>query len=268
MKLAIRQDKWLLPLLSALVASAIVAALWIGAVTLGADDQPAKVIRSVFIPAYSSLDELSTHADAVVVGTVENVAAKWTDRGAGGDGVPRPYILYQLDVQEALKGETADSIYILRIEPVYFAGDGHSALSGVPLTELRVGQTVALYLEEVIAETPPVITITDRFYVPLSLDNGVFDVSHGSSGAVARVNDDTVVRPRGIRKDMFAEGSEFRLSEVKQAIEPVPDDAVPEAGSGDAVPGAGPGEVLPEAGSGDAVPGAGPSDAASSGSVN
>lgn len=50
--------------------------------------------------------------------------------------------------------------------------------------------------EEVIAETPPAITITDRFYVPLSLDNGVFDVSHGSSGAVARVNDGTVVRPR------------------------------------------------------------------------
>lgn len=240
MKLATQQPEWLLPLLSALVASAVVAAVWIGALTLGADPQPTKVIRSVFIPAYSSLDELSAHADAVVVGTVENVAAKWTDRGAGGDGIPRPYILYQLDAQEALKGETADSIYILRIEPVYFAGDGHSALSGVPLTELLVGQTVALYLEEVIAETPPVITITDRFYVPLSLDNGVFDVSRGASGVVARVNDDTVVRPRGIRKDMFAEGSKFRLSAVKQAIEPV---------------------------SGDAVPGAGPSDAGSVGSV-
>lgn len=267
MKLATQQPEWLLPLLSALVASAVVAAVWIGALTPGSDPQPTKVIRSVFIPAYSSLDELSIHADAVVVGTVENVAAKWTDRGAGGDGIPRPYILYQLDVQEALKGETDDSIYILRIEPVYFTGDGHSALSGVPLTELRVGQTVALYLEEVIVETPPVITITDRFYVPLSLDNGVFDVSHGSSGAVARVNDGTVVRPRGIRKDMFAEGSEFRLSEVKQAIETVPDDAVPEAGSGDAVPGAGPGEVLPETVPDDAVPGAGPSDAESLGSV-
>lgn len=148
MKLATQQPEWLLPLLSALVASAVVAAVWIGALTLGVDPQPTKVIRSVFLPAYSSLDELSTHADAVVVGTVENIAAKWTDRGARGDGIPRPYILYQLDVQEALKGETDDSIYILRIEPVYFAGDGHSALSGVPLTELRVGQTVALYLEE------------------------------------------------------------------------------------------------------------------------
>ena len=224
MNLAIRRNKWLLPLASALVASAVVAAVWIGVVAMRADAQPTIVIRSVFVPAYSSLEELSTYADAVVVGTVQRSVAKWIDRGADGDGIPRPYILYQLDVEETLKGETDDSIYILRIEPVYFAGDGHSVGSGDPLTELRVGQTVALYLEEVMAEAPPIITITDRFYVPLSFDNGVFDIS---TGEVGRVNDDTVVRPRGIRKDMFTEGSEFRLSEVEQAIETVSDDVGP-----------------------------------------
>ena len=270
MKLAMRQNKWLwlIPLSSALLASVVVVAVWIGAVALRADAQPKRVIRKVFVPAYSSLGDLSTHADVVVVGTVERSVAKWTDRGAGGDGLPRPYIVYQIDVQETLKGETDDLIYVLRIEPVYFAGEGQSALGGVPLTELRVGQTVALYLEEVMSETPPIITFTDRFYVPLGFDNGVFDVSSGESGAVGRVDDNAVVRPRGIRKDMFAEGSGFMLSEIKQAIEPVSDEVGPEAGSDDTVPGSGPGDAVPGSGPGDAVPGSGPGATGSVGSVN
>ncbi len=80
------------------------------------------------------------------------------------------------------------------------------------------GETVLLYLGAVSTEKDPSITVTNFIHIPLALDNGVFDVSTGELGPVGRVNDDTVVRPRGIGGEMFAEGTEFMLSDIKQAI--------------------------------------------------
>ena len=46
----------------------------------------------------------------------------------------------------------------------------------------------------------------------LSLTNGVFDVEV--------VDGDTILRPRGIHPDMFAEGTTFTMAEVRDAIGP------------------------------------------------
>ena len=95
----------------------------------------------------------------------------------------------------------------------------------MPTTKLNVGETVALYLHQNPASLAPTITVTDTVYVPVSLDNGVFDVE--ATGAVGRVDDDVVIRPRAIREDMFAEGTTFTAAEIRQAIEPDSDEVGP-----------------------------------------
>ena len=87
-----------------------------------------------------------------------------------------------------------------------------------PLTELAVEETVALYLYENPSSLAPTITsITDTAYVPIALDNGVFDVE--TTGAVGRVDDDVIIRPRGISKIMFAEGTTFTAAAIREAIQ-------------------------------------------------
>ena len=251
MKLAIRQNKWILPLASGVIASLAVTVIWIGWANLRPDPDIPYGKLHVSMPVYSSIGDLTAQADAVVVGTVHDVAAKGVSRGAEGDGIPIPFTLYEFEVTETLKGQAKGSIYIFRSDPDMFPGES--------LTELREDQALTLFLGERRTQTYTDVTIpADRFYVPLSFDNGVFDIS---TGAVGRVGDETIVEPRGTGIGMFAEGSEFRLSEIKQAIEPVSDEVGPEAGSDDAVPGSGPGDAVPGSGPGDAVPGSEPGDA-------
>ena len=215
MRLKIQRSKWLLTLGSAVLASLIVTVGWLSAVNLRPGAQPLRVVRGVAMPVYSSLDELSAEADTVVLGTVKSVAAVGLDRSASGQSILRPYTIYEFDVTVPLKGEVDDSIYVFMTDPGAF---------DAPITKLRKGETLLLYLLERTTDDAPTVTITDRVYVTLSWDNAVFDVS---TGAVGKVNDDTVVRPRGIREDMFAEGTTFRLSEAKQSIEPDSDEVGP-----------------------------------------
>ena len=125
----------------------------------------------------------------------EESCIHWRRSRASGDGIAVPYTLYELEVLETLKGETNDLIYVIGWDPDFFV---NTSLNSTPVTDLREGETVVLYLEEGTPEASPTITITDRFYVTLGIDNGVFDVvSAGASGPVGRVNDDAVVNPRG-----------------------------------------------------------------------
>ena len=224
MKLTIRRNKWLLPLASAVLASLSVAVIWMGWASLKPDPNIRYGKLHVSMPVYSSIADLAPQADAIVVGTVNDVAAKGVSRGAEGDGIPVPFTLYEFEVTETLKGQAKGLIYVFRSDPDVFPGES--------LTKLREGQSLTLFLGERLTDTYPAVTISaDRFYVPLSFDNGVFDIS---PGAVSRADDNAVIVPRGTGIGMFADGSQFRLSAVKQATETISDDVGPEAGPSDA----------------------------------
>ena len=215
-----KHKKWLFPILSAVVASVAIVAIWVNI----EPEEPVEMIEvrhADFGFITSSIKELTARADTIVIGTVSEVAATGMDRGADNTGLPMAYTLYKFDVTETLKGDVADSIYIFRTDPGVF--------SDMPTTRLNVGETVALYLHQRPTTYAPTITITititDTAYVPITLDNGVFDVE--TNGAVGVVNDDTILRPRGISEEMFAEGATFTAAEIRKAIEPASDEVGP-----------------------------------------
>ena len=202
------RNKWTVPLASAAVAAFAVAAVWFTLRTPGLEEEVIEVRTTDFVDITSDLDSLTASADTVVMGTVDEVAQTGVDSGKEGRSRPMAYTLYKLGVEEALKGDVSGSIYVYQTDPAVFPDQ--------PLTNLTVGDLVVLYLSRV--ETyAPVSEVTSIVYVPIALDNGVFDVV--DDGAVGVVNEDTVVRPRGIGPSMFAEGTEFTAAQVRQAIE-------------------------------------------------
>ena len=193
------RDKWTVPLASAIVAAVVVTGVWFQL----RPDAPAPeevsftVRHTDFIGITSDLEALTDTADTVVMGTVAEVTWSGTDR-AVGRRLEFPATLYKVDVQEALKGEVGSSIYVYRTDPEFFPDQ--------PLSKLKVGDVVVLYLQRMDALSPA-DTYTETVYVPIALDNGVFDVAvsaGGGVGAVGVVDDNTRITPRGISGDMFA----------------------------------------------------------------
>ena len=205
------RNKWTVPLASAAVAAVVVTTVWFQTRPEATEpEEVAFVVRHTdFVDITSDLDSLTASADTVVMGTVDEVAQTGVDSGKEGRSRPMAYTLYKLGVEEALKGDVSGSIYVYQTDPAVFPDQ--------PLTNLTVGDLVVLYLSRV--ETyAPVSEVTSTVYVPIALDNGVFDVVL-PDGAVGVVNEDTVVRPRGVGPAMFAEGTEFTAAQVRQAIE-------------------------------------------------
>ena len=227
-----KHKKWLFPILSAAVASVAVVAIWLNVesedqggqkavspkvtyVSLAtgepsgetvikapkityvssATEEPSgeTVIRHIdYVDITSSIETLSNNVDVIVIGTVSDVVHS-DSRGA----------TYRFDVEEALKGEVADSIHVVRTAPPW------SSDIPPPYTKLNVDERLALYMDR---------TSTTR-YRPLVFDNGVFDVEV--------VDGDIILRPRGIHPDMFAEGTTFTMAEIRAAIEPDSDETGP-----------------------------------------
>ena len=215
-----KHTKWILPLGSATAAAVLLTAIWFGWIML-VNGSPAGAVVNVNSPLvmkfYSSVVGLSDDADVVVMGTVKGVAETGIDRGsedgkgAPGNGIPVPYTVYSVEVMETLKGEVNEKIYVVRTDPEFFPDEA--------LTRLRRDETVILYLSEETTKVAPTIAVTDTFYVPLAFDNAVFDLLSSSDlGPVGRVNDEATVVPRGTGPDMFAAGTTFTMSDIRQAI--------------------------------------------------
>ena len=203
--------KYLLPFVTAVVVAVAVVAIYAN-VDRDEPGEKVEIVEASFPDMTSSIDQLTAMADSIVIGAVSGVVDRGVDRGADGQGIPVAYTLYGVDVVETLKGSPAERMYVFRIDPSEFPDE--------PLTELAVGERVALYLYEGPAHLAPTIAgITGVAYVPIALDNGVFDVD--AAGAVGRVDDGVVVRPRGISPVMFSEGTTFTVSELRAAVEPV-----------------------------------------------
>lgn len=82
-------------------------------------------------------------------------------------------MFYEVKVLDALRGNVADAIVV--------SGPDADAFASTNRTPLRVGERVVLSLVEQTTADAPGIEALDFFYVPVSLDNGVFDVSADNS---------------------------------------------------------------------------------------
>ena len=174
-------------------------------------------VISVDMPIYESIGDLSAASEVAALGTVLEAAGEATDFGLEDDGTLGspdaaegiPYVFYRIAVRETLKGAVASEIMVAKEKESFFGSD-HSS-------DLRVNETVVLFLEERTASSssslqmPRADAFNNRFYVTVSLDNGVFDAANGA----AAVTDDTALTPRMER--LFAQTS-FTLGQVKQSV--------------------------------------------------
>ena len=201
------QNRFAVPLASAIVAVAVVTAVWFQTRPAAPELEVItfEVRHTDFAEITGDLNVLSESADAVVMGRVTEVTWSGIDR-ADDRSVEVPATLYKVDVQEAMKGQVGSSIYVYRTDPEFFPDQ--------PLTKLTVGELVVLYLNRHATQSP-IESYSNFVYVPLALDNGVFDVAVGAGGIV---NDQTSIVPRGVSGDMFAPGTAFTTAEIRAAI--------------------------------------------------
>ena len=185
-----KHEKWLCLILGVMVVSIVSVVI---SINKPSEPDDMIVIKYVhYVEITSSIEMLSKNVDVIVIGTISDVV--YTVSGGA---------IYRFDVEETLKGKVADSIYVVRTTPT------ESTDIPPPYTKLNVGERVALYMDRTSTSYAP--HLTDTTYKPLVFDNGVFDVEV--------VNEDTILRPRGIHPDMFTAGTTFTMAEIREAIE-------------------------------------------------
>lgn len=161
-------------LLSIAVVALVISSVWL----LTQRDAPEVLTGASFdMPIYSSLTELARASDAEVVGTVKGVVAREIDHGTDiadekVDAAGIPTVFYEVEVSEVLKGATDSTI-------VVGAPDVAKLSFSSEATPLKAGQRVLLFLKEQTPKEAPGIDSYEFFYVPVSRDNGVFDVLPG-----------------------------------------------------------------------------------------
>ncbi|MCJ7781054.1 MAG: hypothetical protein MUQ27_09525, partial [Acidimicrobiia bacterium] len=108
----------------------------------------------------------------IVVGQVGRVLDVQTDYGSESDnnGPGNRVALREFKVSEVLRGTADDTIII--------AGPDTATISSHETSPISEGDQLVLFLVEETAEEAPGISGFDRWYTPLSLDNGVFDVTN------------------------------------------------------------------------------------------
>lgn len=152
---------------------------------------------------YESLQDLAAAADVVVLGTVNGVAGKQVDYGTQdaekiAEGGGSPTVFYDVTVTENLRASTANSIVVAGTDfGLTNIASGHES-------PLRKGNELILFLKEYTSSDKPGISLYDLFYVPVGLDNGVFDL---------RDVDRVVPRLPEVFDD-----EEFTLAEVREQV--------------------------------------------------
>lgn len=175
--------------------------LWPGsAETPGSTNPPGGLVD---MTVYSTFEGLSAASEVVVIGTVKGIvgreevfySANPLSRGGRGD----PYVFYEVEVTETLRGQAGQSIIVARRDPE------QGVMTSDPETPLRHGEQVLLFLVEQTSQSFPAVKTVDHWYVTVSRDNGVFDILAGDQ-----------VRPR--MPELFAEAT-YSLGEVRQKVQ-------------------------------------------------
>jgi hypothetical protein len=189
--------------LAALLVMALGAAAF--AVWHTSSSKTEQLYGSFSAPIYASVEELTANADVVVEGVVQGVAGREMDYGtadpseraeAERTGGLVPFVFYEIQVTDELKGETPDVIIVGNV-------DGDRLISA-EVTPLRTGERVILFLVwQVSAQDSPGLALFDSYYTTLSLDAGVFDVT--TNGKVqARAPQNLVDTDRVVERQEFA----------------------------------------------------------------
>lgn len=155
-------------------------------------------------PVYPSLAELTAHADVVVEGVIQRVAAREMDYGtadpaeraeAERTGGLVPFVYYEVLVIDELKGNTPGMIVVGSV-------DGERLISH-DVTPLRTGDRVILFLVvQVSLQDSPGLTLFDTYYTTLGLDAGVFDVT-AEGTVIARDADNLAEWERNLNRPEF-----------------------------------------------------------------
>lgn len=204
-----RKKRIIYPVIAGVLASLIVAVVWFA--IPGPAASPSQV-ATIDMPIYTSIEELTAASDTVVIGTVKGVAGRVVDYGKSDPaerfGMGVASVFYEVNVTDVLKGGTDSTIFVYTLDPEIICSESSSAL--------RANERVLLFLGERKAEnSPTIVSPCDKFYVIVSLDNGVFDVLPGG-----------IVEPR--MPEVFAkysadgvvvEAPVFNLEEVRAEIQ-------------------------------------------------
>ena len=155
------------------------------------------------VRTYNRIGALAAASDVVVMGDVTRIVSGQPDIGASSDTRPIPSTWYEIEVQETLKGKTGDKITVVRTNPG-FSDD-------IQVTAMSPGELVLMFLHQRTSDDFPLVTLADVFYVPVSFDNGVFDVLPCDSG----ITKETRIRPR---VSGLLLGGPFSLGHVRKMI--------------------------------------------------
>lgn len=143
---------------------------------------PPRTVIHTSGPEYRSLEELFAFADLVVIGTVQDVFLREEDEGGEPDleGAGVPMAFHAIDVSAVLKpAATSD---LTQIAVATFDSNVLTVEGEDPLVK---GQELVLALLRRDQKSAPGIEGIDEFYVLISGDNGVLDVTDGEAHARA-----------------------------------------------------------------------------------
>ena len=189
----------MLALVLALVVATAASAWLIARSNQGSSDEPYRLYGDYEV--YPSIESLAEAADLVVEATVGPVVLREVDRGgdpevdpATGEKIPGiPMVFSEITIVDVLKASPAieaqanQTILVATVDTELLAADQESPLQD--------GEHVVLFLRHRDPSTAPGLT-PDSFYVPVSGDNGVFDLEDSVAtprlGAVRGLHGDTV----------------------------------------------------------------------------
>jgi hypothetical protein len=173
--MTIREHKRIIyPIVAAVLASLLVTIVWFAI----REDSPAITQGASFtLPLYSSFENLSNDSDAVVIGTVKSVTAREIEsfeteyESIEKSSMEILWAFYEIDVTETLRGKTSKTLIV--------AMPDADRLLCNEVSALRAGQHLLLFLFEQTSEDQPNLKSYDHWYVPVSFNNGVFDLLDG-----------------------------------------------------------------------------------------
>ncbi len=124
---------------------------------------------------HGSVSALTYSSDVVVVGRVGSAVAREIDGGGDSEdrpGVGLPMVFHRVEVTRTMSGSPGRSVIV--------AWPDSRRVSMEGATPVSAGQELVLFLERLSPAQAPGITSVRDFYVPVSGDNGVFDVSRAT----------------------------------------------------------------------------------------
>jgi len=204
-----------------LAGTATAAAILVIGLSFARSADTERVLLYADSTAYSSIDALNDQADAVIVGEIVSLADRLEDRGgdpeidpASGEPIPGiPMAVYKLLVHEDLRHNPTDLtgqiLHVAVLDPELTRSDEKP---------LEVGQEMLLFLLRRTEKEAPGFAGYAEFFVPVSGNNGVFDVIGSDVEARSPIVRSIEAAPVTGAVDLDAVTEVFRLSDVRNAV--------------------------------------------------